>query len=147
MDATDSLIRRVVCDAGPLIHLDELGCVDLLGDFAEVVVPETVWQEVQRHRPVVLAHPPANWRRIDCPIDEIVQATAMLFSLQRGEQEALCAARTYPDAVLLTDDSAARLAAKMLRIRAHGTIGILLRSLRRGLLTKPTVSALLRVLP
>jgi hypothetical protein len=23
----------VVCDAGPLIHLDELSCLDLLADF------------------------------------------------------------------------------------------------------------------
>jgi hypothetical protein len=29
---------QVVCDAGPLIHLEELGCFDLLRDFAEVVV-------------------------------------------------------------------------------------------------------------
>jgi hypothetical protein len=27
----------VVCDAGPLIHLDELGCMDLLLDFSEVL--------------------------------------------------------------------------------------------------------------
>jgi len=23
----------VVCDAGPIIHLDEISCLDLLGDF------------------------------------------------------------------------------------------------------------------
>ena len=28
----------VVCDAGPLIHLDELGALDLLGDFSKVLV-------------------------------------------------------------------------------------------------------------
>ena len=27
----------VVCDAGPAIHLDELGCLDLLKDFQEVL--------------------------------------------------------------------------------------------------------------
>ena len=27
---------EVVCDAGPLIHLDELGCLDLLTDFQTV---------------------------------------------------------------------------------------------------------------
>lgn len=35
----------VVCDAGPLIHLDEVGALDLLEDFAEVLVPEAVWAE------------------------------------------------------------------------------------------------------
>ncbi len=40
----------VVCDAGPLIHLDELGCPDLLADFQTVFVPEQVWREVEFHR-------------------------------------------------------------------------------------------------
>jgi hypothetical protein len=35
MAATESAIRTVVCDAGPLIHLDELGCLGLLADFSE----------------------------------------------------------------------------------------------------------------
>ena len=44
----------IVCDAGPLIHLDELGCLDLLADFQTVLVPEQVWQEVETHRPGAL---------------------------------------------------------------------------------------------
>jgi hypothetical protein len=31
-----SSLVGVVCDAGPLIHLDEIDCLDLLSDFAEV---------------------------------------------------------------------------------------------------------------
>ena len=41
----------VVADAGPLIHLDELGSLDVLADFSAVHVPKLVWQEVLRHRP------------------------------------------------------------------------------------------------
>jgi len=44
----------VVCDAGPVIHLDELGCLDLLNDFQEVLLPNTVWEEIKRHRPSAL---------------------------------------------------------------------------------------------
>ena len=44
----------VICDAGPLIHLDEVGCLDLLSDCLEVLVPPRVWQEVERHRPAAL---------------------------------------------------------------------------------------------
>lgn len=47
----------VIADAGPLIHLDELGCLDLLRDFARVWVPDAVWQEVEAHRPGVLISP------------------------------------------------------------------------------------------
>lgn len=44
----------IVCDAGPLIHLDELGCLHLLNDFEEVLIPKEVWQEVEHHRPQAL---------------------------------------------------------------------------------------------
>ena len=53
----------------------------------------------------------------------------------------------HPGAILLTDDAAARLAARGLDIRVHGTIGILLRSLRRGQLSRNAVAVLLRELP
>jgi hypothetical protein len=33
---------RVICDAGPIIHLDELDCLDLLNDFKELILPATV---------------------------------------------------------------------------------------------------------
>jgi hypothetical protein len=49
----------VVCDAGPLIHLDESGCLDLLSDFSEVLVPEAVWREVRQHRHPRSCHPQA----------------------------------------------------------------------------------------
>jgi hypothetical protein len=47
--AGDESPTIVVCDAGPLIHLDELGCLDLLSDFLQVLVPDAVWNEVARH--------------------------------------------------------------------------------------------------
>lgn len=52
MDKTEPV---VIADAGPVIHLDELDCLYLLADFGRVIIPETVWMEVQRHRPLALA--------------------------------------------------------------------------------------------
>jgi predicted nucleic acid-binding protein len=43
----------VVCDAGPLIHLDEVGSMELLADFPQVLVPLAVWEEVTKHRPTL----------------------------------------------------------------------------------------------
>jgi hypothetical protein len=51
MGETDQRPTLIVCDAGPLIHLDELDCLDLLSDFPDVMVPKEVWREVQRHHP------------------------------------------------------------------------------------------------
>ena len=55
---------QVVCDAGPLIHLDELGCLDLLADFQAVLVPEQVWQEVGHHRPDALRQRSVDLNRV-----------------------------------------------------------------------------------
>ncbi len=64
MGRTEQGPPLVVCDAGPLIHLDEVGALDLLTDFADVLVPEAVWQEVKHHRPAALIHPGVRMRRI-----------------------------------------------------------------------------------
>jgi len=53
----------------------------------------------------------------------------------------------HPNAVLLTDDSAARLAAEHRAFRAHGTIGILIRSVREGIRSQRDVIDILRHMP
>ena len=60
----------VVCDAGPLIHLHELGCLDLLGEFSTVLVPDTVWREVEAHRPGALRDKGVALRRVHPSHDE-----------------------------------------------------------------------------
>ena len=40
MAETDRRPPLVVCDAGPLIHLDDLACLALLADFRDVLVPK-----------------------------------------------------------------------------------------------------------
>ena len=40
-----------VADAGPLIHLDELGGLEVLAVFSSLVVPDVVLREVGVHDP------------------------------------------------------------------------------------------------
>lgn len=140
---------RVVCDAGPIIHLDELKCLDLLADFDAVLVLEAVWHEVTRHRPEALTRSDVQLARVTTALREQAgfAALAQAFSLDAGEQEALALVRQQPNAMLLTDDAAARLVAEQMGLRAHGTLGVLLRSIRRGLRTPEQVLSLLRSLP
>jgi predicted nucleic acid-binding protein len=72
---------------------------------------------------------------------------ARLLALHAGEMEALRVALEHDPALLLTDDTAARLAARNLSIRAHGTLGILLRAIRRGQRSKDALLGVLRELP
>jgi predicted nucleic acid-binding protein len=148
MAMTRSLLR-VVCDAGPLIHLDELDCLDLLADFQAVLVPEHVWQEVETHRPRALSHSGLEIQRVPTGISEDASFQALIktLALDLGEQAALSLMTLHPDAILLTDDAAARLAADGLGYRVHGTIGILLRAIRRKQRGLDEVLAILHDLP
>jgi len=80
-------------------------------------------------------------------MDPEVGALAPMFSLGAGEVAALTLSRRRPSLIFLTDDMAARLAAVQLGVRAHGTLGVLLRSVRRGDIPKQEMMALLRSLP
>lgn len=140
---------QVVCDAGPLIHLDEVGCLDLLLDFSSIVVPEAVREEVELHRPEVLQHSQVNFRyeaaggTSTAPLEVLVRS----FALDRGEQAAIGLALARQDSIFLTDDSAARLAARTLGIRVHGTIGILVRAIRRKQRLRSEILEVLKSLP
>lgn len=139
----------VVCDAGPLIHLDELGSLDLLADFAEVLVPDAVWSEVAKHRSGALIHSEVTLRKVTPEFwaSPELEALAQVFSLHTGELEALRVAMEHRPGLLLTDDTAARMAAGNLRIGTHGTIGILVRAIRRRQRTKVEILEVLRSIP
>lgn len=139
----------VVCDAGPIIHLDELNATSLFNDFTQVMVPSQVFQEVQVHRPAIWNAPDFSYQKVNVSIssDSSFQTLVRSFSLDLGEQAALSLMQTYPDATFLTDDAAARLAATTLGLNVHGTIGVLLRAVRRQQYSRSQVVEILQSLP
>jgi predicted nucleic acid-binding protein len=143
-----SLGSVAVCDAGPLIHLDELDCLQLLNEFT-VWVPAAVRREVSYHRPAIFLQAQVQ---LEINTEAVVPLPALrtlgeALLLDAGEMEALALMEQMPEALFLTDDAAARLAAQQLGYRAHGTIGILLRAVRRGQLSAAQVRTLLLEIP
>lgn len=148
MAMTEISSTIVVADAGPLIHLDELSALDVLGDYSEILVPNAVWNEVARHRPQALCH--ADLRLIKIHTSSglpRVDAIVPIYTLHHGEREALTLCLARGIGTLLTDDTAARLAARSLSISTHGTLGLLIRAVRRQLRTSEDVLALLTDIP
>lgn len=144
---TDSLL--VVLDAGPIIHLDELECLDLLEDFGSSKIPLVVWYEVQKHRGMIQISNLKNCELIPQRSQVSFKLTtfAKSLSLDAGEIEALALLEGSQGALFLCDDAAARLAGESLGIKVRGTIGILLRAIRRGRRTRREVKALLEEIP
>jgi predicted nucleic acid-binding protein len=138
----------VIADAGPIIHLDELNSLALLADFAKVIIPETVWNEVEQHRPQALVGFEVKLiRQRAVHFSAQVDALTPFYTLHAGEQEALHLCFEFKNSLLLTDDSAARLAAKNLGVTAHGTLGLLVRAIRQQTRSKSEVLELLYAMP
>jgi predicted nucleic acid-binding protein len=69
------------------------------------------------------------------------------FMLDAGETEALALMKENLNAIFLTDDASARLVAKQMGFEVHGTIGILVRAIRRRYRKPEEVLRVLSELP
>lgn len=76
----------------------------------------------------------AAWTTIQTPDPQLVRPLNIL--ADAGEAEAIALAQTTPDCIILLDDSMARKIAERLNIKQIGTIGLLLRAKRSGLIEK-----------
>jgi predicted nucleic acid-binding protein len=138
----------IVCDAGPIIHLDEISCLELLRDFRKILLPLSVVDEIEKHRPLALtAKLPFSILRGHNPADERFLAMCRIFALDIGETEALTVVESHPEAIFLTDDASARMVAERMGFKVHGTIGVILRSIRRGQKSPEEVLSILNIIP
>jgi predicted nucleic acid-binding protein len=147
MESPDPLL--VVCDAGPVIHLDELDSLDTLRGFQNIILPGHVWSEIRRHRPLLTISdiPTAQIVAPEKPPSPRLLAIADAFALDLGEREALVLTEQYHVGLFLTDDAAARLAAESLGLEVHGTLGILVRAIRQRYRSRDQVIESLTQIP
>jgi len=120
----------VVADTNPLIALDRIDRLDLLGAlFERVLVPPAVVSEFKSPSlPAWLQE-----QSLTGPIDPRVLDA----SLDPGEREAIALALAIDARRLLIDELPGRLFAQRLRVPVTGTIGVLILAKEAGLL--PTI--------
>jgi predicted nucleic acid-binding protein len=135
-----SRLTESVADAGPLIHLAEVGQLDLLAVFSRVHIPGAVWSEtvgagrvdsceIESGRPKVQLHD------LDPVSEMFLSGEDDLSHLQRGEVEALWLARKLAVPLILTDDLAVRDVCRQRSVTPVGSLGIVVRACRRGLIS------------
>lgn len=127
-------VSIAVADAGPLVHLTEIGCLPLLCIFDALHIPDAVWSEsveqdrvprgdvwglgtVQRHT------------LSQSEVTRFIQANA-LEDLHGGERECLYLCHHIGVSILLTDDLAVRRAAKCLNVTPVGSLGVVVGAYR-----------------
>ncbi|MEA5388539.1 nucleic acid-binding protein [Haloarculaceae archaeon H-GB11] len=107
-----------VPDTGPLIHLAEIDSLDLLSLFDRILVPTTVLDELS------VGTVPSGLSELAFQRIEASNDVEYSTDLDPGERAALSVAQER-DAVLLTDDMAARDVATDLGVEVHGSIGVI----------------------
>ena len=119
---------NAVADTGPLIHLAEIGCLDLLSIFEELHIPDAVWHEA-RHPPSI-REGLSDAKRWTLPAEELESfiAANRLEHLQRGELECLYLSSQEKIPLLLTDDLAVRDAARALGKTPIGSLGVIVKA-------------------
>ena len=128
-----------VSDAGPLIHLAEIDSLKLLSAFDTLLIPETVYEEVET------GGVPDGLSELSYELVEADEKSVESEDLDVGERAALAVANER-EVVLLTDDLAARETASDKGVEVHGSIGIIALGFGRGLLNRDKAASLMRAL-
>lgn len=138
------MTERWVVNASPVIVLAKINQLALLFSLADsVVLPEAVADEIRMgpaDDPAVIALETKHFRIVTADIHPSVQA----WDLGRGETAVLSYARHHRGWKAVVDDAAARRCARALDISVIGTLGIILRARKQGLI--PEAAPLLREL-
>ena len=141
--------RRWVVNASPLILLAKIDQIRLLKQLTdELIVPEGVAQEVrakpdgERALEALAASPTVRIATVD-----LIPRDIEVWDLGRGESEVLAWALTSEGSRVVVDDLEARRCAQALGIGVIGTLGVVLRAKRMGLISaaRPIVDQLRRV--
>jgi predicted nucleic acid-binding protein len=139
-------MKRLVADAGPLLHLHEAGGLHLFPLIGEVAAPRAVLAEVRVHAPALWTAALPSWLKVISLSPTAAQRAAAWRGagvLHAGEAEALAFAQENRPDWFITDDAAARLVAESLGIESHGSLGIVLWAAARNFIGKPEAEALL----
>lgn len=128
----DERLSVAVADAGPLIHLAEIGCLFLLSVFDSLQIPEAVWGETVGQSRVseqgLLSSTTIQRQVLDGSLlVRFIQDNSLEF-LQAGEQESLFLCYQLNMPLVLTDDLAVREASKLLHLTPVGSLGIVVKA-------------------
>jgi predicted nucleic acid-binding protein len=127
----------VVCDSSPLFALAICGNLDLVDKlYDKILLPLTVFRES-----TVIGKPNAEMIKV-WGLDKVVEITddrlfqAVHFVLDAGEAEAITLYKEKSADALLIDEQKGRKIAEYYNINTIGTLGILLKAKREGILVE-----------
>ena len=130
----------VVSDSTPLITLMKAMHLDLLHDlFGEILIPVAVYSELTMNQSyaneAVLIQNCCYIKVVNVESTDHVEMLQRATGLDRGESEAIVYADESKADLLLMDESKGRKVAQNMNLPIAGSMGILIRAYRAGLMT------------
>ena len=130
------MVLKAISNTGPLLHLFEINLLKVLDIFSSLSIPQEVAKELQKN---------------NVPLPKKIQILNLLSSskntvkvltnqhnLDLGESCAIALTLQEKTSLFLTDDLDARSVARAYNLEVHGTLGIILRAFRQGIIDKST---------
>ena len=129
----------VVSDASPLILLAKIRRLDLLKKlYSEVLIPREVEKEVtRREASPIISGIREGWIKVEeLKLSSEVKGMGESLGLHEGEMYALSLALHANIKEVLADDKLARIAARILRLKAIGCLGVVMKAYETGVITR-----------
>lgn len=129
----------VVSDASPLILLAKIGRLELLKRlYSKVFIPREVENEVARRKASpITSEIIEGWIKVeDVELSSEVKEIGGNLGLHEGEMYALSLALHANIKEILVDDKLARVAARIIGLRAIGCLGIIMKAYETGIITR-----------
>lgn len=139
---------KIISDSSPLMALSTIGKLHLLKEqFSEVIVPDAVWKEITVDGKAKKGADDirrADWITVEHVTNQFF-VKLLKKDIDSGESEAIALAVEINADLILLDDKLARTVASNFELNILGTIGILIRARKKGLLhqLRPEINNLL----
>ena len=128
---------KVVSNTTPIISLLKIGKLEILKDlYDEIYIPQEVFNEIEagKHKKYYLNLLTFEWIKIEQIQDR--KSIAYFLDLDKGEAEAIVLATESEADLILLEESPGRFHAKHAGLRVTGTIGILVKAKKQGLISE-----------
>jgi predicted nucleic acid-binding protein len=133
-----------ISNAGPLIHLAQIGCLEWLTDlFEKVIIPTEVYNETvlegkkNNYADAILIENLIKDGFIEVyNEDNEIEIIFQSEFLHKGELSAINLALSLDEEIILLDDEEARISAKRLKLKVKGTLGILIDIYTKKIISK-----------
>lgn len=129
-------MRKVIVNSTPLIVLCGIGRLDILREmYQEIYIPFAVFREVTAKDDSVCVQicSAGDWIHVE-QIRDRSEKKMYKAKLHDGEVEVMILAQEQKADLLVIDDNAAKKTAKYLGLKVTGTLGILIKAKRQGII-------------